>query len=288
MAEKHGSKHMNQHLLFEDDMRIRLGSAGDATLSYDGTDVVLNPKLVGSGRLRVEGALLVQKHEFAHTPDIIQNDGTAASGVDTEVNMHTFNDGLVLYVQNIGTQTILQPAVNANGLDYGYDQTNNEGVQWVMRENGSKGIQNKDYFTIGTSPAFFASLKFSIADVSGTDDCAFGFRKDAAFQAAIDDYTDMAALNVISGDIKIETILNNSATTTTDTTDNWADAASKTLRVNVSAAGVVTYQIDGSAPTTTAAFTFDDTDVVTPFFYMIHASDLAGAVVLQELEVGLQ
>ena len=50
-------------------------------------------------------------------------------------------------------------------------------------------------------------MKFAIADVSDTDDCAFGFRKVEAYQANIDDYDEMAALNVISGDIKIETIL---------------------------------------------------------------------------------
>ena len=95
----------------------------------------------------------------------------------------------------------------------------------------------------------------------------------------------MAVLNVISGDITIETILNAASTTSTDTTDNWADTATHSLKVKVTSAGVVTYLIDGTAPSTTAAFTFDSGEVVTPFFYFIHASDVAGAVVLQKLSV---
>jgi hypothetical protein len=115
-----------------------------------------------------------------------------------------------------------------------------------------------------------------------------GFRKAAAYTANIDDYTDFAVLNVISGDIYIETADDNAATTSTDTTDNWADGASKTLEVYVSAAGVVTYKIDGVAPTTTAAFTFDNGDTVVPFFYFLHAADVAGSVLLESWECGLQ
>ena len=162
------------------------------------------------------------------------------------------------------------------------DQTDNDGVEITH------GITSRarPYFTVGTDSAFYFEVTFSIADVSGTDDCAVGFRKAEAYQANIDDYDEMAALNVISGDIKIETILNAGATTTTDTTDNWADAASKRLKVLVSDAGVVTYTIDGSAPTTTAAFTFDDGEKVVPFFYFLNASDLAGAVNITKWEVG--
>jgi hypothetical protein len=62
-----------------------------------------------------------------------------------------------------------------------------------------------------------------LSDVDGTDDCAIGWRKAEAYQAAIDSYDEMAAINVIAGAIKIETILNNGTTATTDTTDTIAD-----------------------------------------------------------------
>ena len=184
----------------------------------------------------------------------------------------------------LGTQTILFPGWGANGLDIGsFDAVDNDGVELTQ------GIlaRSKSAFVIGTDGPFFFQVDFDIADVSGTDDCAVGFRKAEAYQAAIDNYSDMAALNVISGDIKIETILNAGATVTTDTTDNWADAAKHTLRVIVSAAGVVTYLIDGVAPNTTAALTLDDADTVIPFFYLLNSTDLHGAINITKWECGL-
>jgi hypothetical protein len=164
------------------------------------------------------------------------------------------------------------------------DQTANDGLEL------NHGIFSSQIpaFIIGTNPAFFLRARFSIEDVSGTDDCAVGFRKVEANQANIDDYADMAVLNVISGDIKIETILAGAATVTTDTTDNWADLATHELVIYVSATGVVTYTIDGVAPTVTAAYTFANGAVVMPFFYFLQDSDIAGAVPLMQWECGYQ
>ena len=153
-----------------------------------------------------------------------------------------------------------------------------------MSDSVTKGREGIDRFTVGKQ-AFTAELEFSIADVSGTDDCAFGFAKVDVHRAAIDDCDEMAVLNVISGDITIETVLNNGTTTSTDTTDNWADTEIHSLKVLVSKAGAVTYKIDGVAPSTTATFSFDAGEVVTPMMYVLQASDLAGSMVLRKLTV---
>ncbi len=185
----------------------------------------------------------------------------------------------------LGTQTITAPVISVNGLDMGsMDQTANDGLEL------NHGVLTTQIpaFIIGTDAAFFLRARFSIADVSGTDDCAVGFRKCEANQANIDDYADMAVLNVISGDIKIETIVGGAATTTTDTTDNWADTATHELVIKVDADGVVTYTIDGVAPTVTAAFTFTDGLTVMPFFYFLQDTDIAGAVPLMQWECGYQ
>jgi hypothetical protein len=206
----------------------------------------------------------------------------AAVGAAGSENLMVLSD-CVLEYHISGTQTILSPSLGTNGLNIGMDQTANDGVEVCCGINANC----KGTFVVGTSEAFFAKMVFSIADVTGTDDCAFGFRKVAAY-AAIDDYTDIAALNVISGDITIETIINNAATVATDTTLNWADTETHELKVLVSAAGVVTFEVDGSIPSTTAAFTFDDTDVVVPFLYFLNDTDLAEDVSLIEFECGLQ
>lgn len=207
----------------------------------------------------------------------------APTGATGDENIMVFPEGTLEW-HVLGTQTILAPVLQATGLQVNQDATDDDGIEIC----GGILACNKLAFTVGTDPAFYAKMKFSIADVSGTDDCAFGFRKVEAYQANIDDYDEMAVLNVISGDIKIETILNDGTTTTTDTTNNWADAAEHELEVRVSAAGVVTYKIDNLTPATVAAFTFDDAEVVVPFFYMLNSSGLAGNIILTHFECGPQ
>lgn len=207
--------------------------------------------------------------------------GGAASGTAGDTNVMMLPSTAFEY-NILGTQTITAPSLTSVGLNIAMDQTDNDGVQITEGITG----KSRRAFTVGTSNAFFLRVKFKIGDVSGTDDCAVGFRKAEAYQAAIDNYDEMAALNVIFGDINIETILNNAATTTTDTTDNWADGATKELKVKVSKTGVVTYEIDGVAPTTTAAFTFDNGEVVVPFMYFLNSADLVDTLEIVEWESG--
>lgn len=210
--------------------------------------------------------------------------GGAAGGTAGDENVMGFQFNQFEY-HILGTQTITAPSLAATGLDINMDQTDNDGVEI------SQGIlaNAMHAYTVGTDGPFFFRVKLSIADVSGTDDCAVGFRKAEAYQANLDDYDEMACLNVISGAINIETILNGAATSTTDTTDTVADGVTVTLQVNVSKAGVVTYKIDGVAPSTnpSSSFTFDSSEVVVPFLFFLNSSDVAGAVVIQEWECGL-
>lgn len=212
--------------------------------------------------------------------------GGATSGTLTNV---LYTPNIQLEYKPIGTQTILAPSLvsiaeGLSALNIGMTQTDDVGVEFCP------GILNSNHmaFNIGVSAAFFFRVKFSIADVSGTDDCAIGFRGVQAYQAAIDDYTDMAVLNVISGNITIETILNGAATVSTDTTNNWADTETHQLEVFVSNTGVVTYTIDNAAPIVTAAYTFTNDLYVVPFFYLLNSADLVGAVNILEWECGFQ
>jgi hypothetical protein len=52
--------------------------------------------------------------------------------------------------------------------------------------------------------------------------------------------------------------------------------------------GAVTYEIDGVAPTSVAAFSFDDAEVVVPFFYFLNDTDLVDTLEISEWECGLQ
>ena len=221
--------------------------------------------------------------DFNSQPVCVQEDGTVASGVDTEIDVMAVDGGWIMEYYNIGTQTVLVPNIVATGLDISRTGTNDIGTEY-----GFGVLANQPGgFVVGTSPAFFMRAKITITDVSGTDDFGIGFRKSEAYQSAQDSYDEMAAFNIISGDVNLKQILNGT-TTTTDTTNNWADLATKTVQVNVSSAGVTTYLIDGVAPTTVAAFTFDDAEVVVPFISLLNAADVAESTVLWELTVGLQ
>lgn len=214
--------------------------------------------------------------------------GGAASGTAGDTNvMQTRNNCFEYNIK--GTQTITAPSIvqvsaGVTALNISMDQTDNDGVEITP------GIltANPNVFLVGTSRAFFFRCRFSIADVSGTDDCAIGFREAEAYQANIDDYTDSAVLNVISGDIFIETIKNNAATVSTDTTQNWADGETHELEVLVGADGAVTYKIDGQAPTVTAAYTFTSGIYVIPYIFFLHSTDVAGAVNFLTYECGYQ
>jgi|2_EtaG_2_1085320.scaffolds.fasta_scaffold17631_4 hypothetical protein len=214
--------------------------------------------------------------------------GTAGDGAYGDPTGTAGDENILLTDKNyfeyhiLGTQTLLAPVVDASGLDLQLDATANDGIELTA------GIltSSKSTFTVGTDAAFEFSATVEIQDVSGTDDFVIGFRKLEAYQANVDDYDEMAAINVESGDIKLETILNGAATTTTDTTDNWADGESKVVTVKVDAAGKVTYAIDGAAPTTVAGFTFDDAEVVIPFIYALQDTDLTN-IYVSKWECGL-
>jgi len=223
------------------------------------------------------------KETFDSNPVTAKIGGGAAGGTTGDENAMLFPNNAFEY-HILGTQTITAPSLVAGGLNIGMDQTDNDGVEI------GQGItaRSTGAFVVGTD-AFYLKATVTIATVAGTDDFAVGFRKAEAYQANVDDYDEMAALNVIAGDIKIETILNNGDTTTTDTTDDLADATEVELGVFVDINGAVTYTIDGVAPTVTAAFSFDATEVVVPFLYMLQANAAqTGVVALSDWECGLQ
>ena len=239
------------------------------------------------GKINEAAKDLEQIYRFGSPPVVLDYEHSAAQLVDGTAGdrtVHSYADGLQITFYPIVGQAIDCPAPATSGMDYAYDQTDNDGWQWVMSDSVCKGREGIDRFTVGKQ-AFSAELEFLITDVSGTDDCAFGFSKVDVHRAAIDDCDEMAVLNVISGDITIETVLNNGSTSSTDSTDNWADGEIHKLKVLVAKDGAVTYKIDGQAPSTTASFSFDQGEVVTPMMYVLQASDLAGSMILRKLSV---
>lgn len=221
---------------------------------------------------------------FQCSPVVTQITGEVSDGTGGDVLALSFGANMFELWNSIPFN-ILVPTITDDGLLCGLDLTAGEGVEYTQ------GITTraKHAYKIGTDGAFFMKVGLKVADVSEVAECAIGFRKAGAYNDGFDDYTDLASLNMQAGNIKVETILNGDATVTTDTTDDWADTEEHVLEVYVSAAGVASYKIDGAAPTAVpaTAFTFDEDDVVVPFFHMIGGTTPA-AVHLQSWEVGAQ
>ena len=214
----------------------------------------------------------------------METDWTACSGTNTQINLLTFPSGNQVAHSVIGAQTAGMD-MDAGSLDISGDQTNDEGGELVWFMHGASGKP----FVIGEDPAFYQCAKFAFADATAsTDDFHVGFRSVEPFQAAFDDYQEVASIGIITTNVTIET-LTGSSTTTTDTTENAVDATTYTYCIYVSAAGVVTYTIDGHAPATTAAYTFVDSTEVVPFIYILqNVGTATGEVDLYEWEIGYQ
>lgn len=218
---------------------------------------------------------------FMHPPVACAQAGAgAAVGTDATANL-MLCDGAVFEYLNIGTQTIVCPAFSANGLDIARDLTANEGTELTL------GItaRAKHAYTVGTTPSFYFAVEATLTDVSGTDQFLIGFRKAEAYKADWNDYDELCAVNVVSGNINVSKILNNTATVSTDTGLDWADTEKKMVSVTVDASGYVSVSIDNTELKT--GFKFDPGEVVIPFVVLIHDTDLAESTLLSAVQCGL-
>jgi hypothetical protein len=205
------------------------------------------------------------------------------TGTAADINTARFPCGLTAQYIVKGTQTLLGPLLDTagKGLDISQDQTDNDGVEYVFGALNTYGAFTK---TVGTDAGFCLRVNMTIADVSGTDDLAIGWRKNETSQANLDDYDEMAVMNTILGVVNTETILNNAATVTTDTTKTWADNANHTVEVCINGRNAY-YYFDNVRVQKTVAYAFDNAEVVVPFLFFLQATTSPGKVWLKEVEI---
>lgn len=233
--------------------------------------------------------------EGATVKGIREVGATGLAYVTTQLIMqHLYlGNGNIIGAENVGGGvSTIGTVMAASGLDITGDLTSGEGVELVLGYSGASGRP----FIIGTDPAFYTCATFTIPDASGANPLVVGFRTLEVSNATIANYNEYAYYGVVGtsdpNTIQIVTEVDaaldgtGDGATTTDTTETWADAASKTLCVFVSGAGVLTYTKDGSAPTVTAAKTLTDGQLVIPFIYFLHSADVAQATILNDWEVG--
>ena len=266
--------------------------AGAGEISTDAeaeaNSVSTNKFLVPSNLAALKAA---SNSTFTQSPILQSNltTGAAPTGATGDVNLMAFQDGEIMEQFILGAgQTIIAPRMSAAGLLVSLDLADNEGAEY----NWGARAGAKNTFTIGTSPAFYLEWAFTLADVTGADPVMIGFRKVEANNATFASYTDFASIGVSETDnsasISLKTNLNSGGVTTTDTTDAWTDGQKHTLRVNVTTAGVVTYLIDGVAPSATAAYTFTNALAVMPFIHWVQAAGTTSALHIHSLKCGFQ
>lgn len=217
------------------------------------------------------------------------NTGVAPTGSDGDVNLMMLQEGIIMEQFIIETATVIAPRFTANGLLVSLDNTIGEGAEYNF---GAALSNSRHAFTIGTSPAFFFEVKLRIADMDGAAPYVIGFRKVAANNKVMADYTDYASIGMISGSsttkVVTATELNAGGQTVTDTTDLWGgDGTTNLLRVSVDSTGNVSYLLNGVAPTVVAAFQFDNADVVAPYVHVVQSAT-PGAVHITRMKVGFQ
>lgn len=224
--------------------------------------------------------------QFAAVPSAM----TTVAGVTWSASAQQLDIGYFgphAFIFGQGTAQTLLPVIDAAGLDISGDQVNAEAYEMWAGTLGASGRPA----VIGVDPAFYFCATTTVADASGLAKYNVGWRTATQTQAAatITTYLNYATIG-INGTANPNTIYeltgNDDTDVSTDTTNTWADAATKVLCVGVSGAGAVAYSINGAAPTATAAFSFDDGDSVIPFIMSVQSADLSGAVDILEWRVG--
>jgi hypothetical protein len=144
--------------------------------------------------------------------------------------------------------------------------------------------QNPFAVVVGSDANALVRAKFRAATVANLGELAIGWRKAEVFQAALDDYDELAALNVQAGLVNRETILNGAATVTVDTLLTALDATDIMLEVRLIGRQALMF-VNGEEAVIGAPFSFDVGEVVVPFYFFLQGGG-ATALNLYEMEVG--
>jgi len=208
------------------------------------------------------------------------------SGVDTESFRVHVKSGAPLLGTYIGTGTQLAPLFTAGKLQVSLDEVASDGVEYNpgITQLGAT-CYGPMVLVRGAAAPHFVRGKFTIATVANISYLALGYREEAAVAPVLDNYQELAAINLALGDVKTETISNNGATVTTDTLVNVGNATEFELKV-VLDQFKARFFIDGVEKG--SKFTFHSSALrLIPFVHIFQKAAGAGSVVeCSELEAG--
>lgn len=216
------------------------------------------------------------------TPEYtITFDGGASKEVQTFQSDYTAFDstaGTLNYIHYagymLGAMQIVDagnsvPVVDAEGLDItAGNVTENDHVSYFAGVPGT--FTTGRPMVVGRDEAFKFCATVKFHDVTGSDAFYCGWRDSVHTTAAIASYTEYCSIGHVGGNIGTHDKANGADDCGSDT---WADDATKTICTLVSAAGVCTYTVNGTAPSSPGAETIADGTLVVPFCQLLHDAD---------------
>lgn len=217
---------------------------------------------------------------FVRDPDGFTIPPAATGDGDTVQCVFPGLFGGLTYLTFMGAATIFSPRLvdQSKGLQIDLDNAA-EGAQYDIGD----AINGRGAFLVDSDvkTGYFVRAKLRLTDVSDMVTCAVGFRGAEAI-AAYSNYSDIAVLDVIGGDVKIVTENNGGGQVITDTGENVADNGIVELKV-VFIDGYFRFFVDGVefAPRTAAEAGLS----LFPFIFISKTAG-TGFVYLQELECG--
>lgn len=220
-----------------------------------------------------------------YTPHAVKSDGySPPTGATAALNFLEWRGVNALYYMLGAGQTLLAPFQDSTlgGLTFALDDVAAEGHQGVW--GAIQTAKNPFAVTIGTTRNSFVRATWQAGTVANVAELAIGWRKAESMQALFDDYDELAALNVQAGIVNRETILNNAATVTVDTTKRATDATAFTLEVRL-IGRYARFYFNNLEVSSGAKYRFDVGEVLVPFWFFLHGGG-ASALNLMDFEIG--
>lgn len=184
----------------------------------------------------------------------------------------------------IGTATRLGPTIasGGHGLTMSLDVAAGEGAEYVLAPHVG-AVEGPHTNEIGLTRASFTRCMLHSGVVASAD-ISFGFRASEVFQAAVDDYQDLAAINIFDSDIDVETIVGDAATANTPTGITLVNNELVEFLVIVDTDGRVKFYVNGDEYGG-GSYRFTEGLVAYPFLYCI-GNGGASTCVLHGWEAG--
>lgn len=132
----------NAHINLWDNNRIAFGNGKDAWMYYDTTDLIIDPDVVGSGELKIEGDVNI-------TGDLIVTENITGNFFYAEAYNHYHPGVAINFVQDVYYNLTFNASDDLNGFTFDGDcnlTCNKPGLYSVNFQASGDGVNNHQYY----------------------------------------------------------------------------------------------------------------------------------------------